>query len=321
VGLPAGPLEITFERKRRAELPEKGGEMGKHFSFINENNLKNLIYLLKEETVQTIAIVISYLPPEFSSQVISSLDPETQARVAVELATVKLKSPEQVAEVEKRIKEKIDYIIGGEDYFLNLLDQVDPKTQENILYKLEQQNPELAAKLRRVVFTFQDIVILEKPALQRVIREAQREGVVLAIALKNASEEIKSAVMDVLSEGARAMLTEQMDLIGEIGEKRIEEEQKKIVRIVRALEKSGDIVVDHDKILSRISQTKVIEAVPEKEFTETTANNENENQSKFGYGFGSEAQTPYKEENTDTVKFSSSDTNYGYTDEGTFKIK
>lgn len=315
--LPSGPLEITFERRRRAELPEKGGEMGKHFSFINENNLKNLIYLLKEETVQTIAIVISYLPPEFSSQVISSLDPDTQARVAVELATVKLKSPEQVAEVEKKIKEKIDYIIGGEEYFLTLLDQVDPKTQENILYKLEQQNPELAAKLRRVVFTFQDIVILEKPALQRVIREAQREGVVLAIALKNTSEEIKSAVLDVLSEGARAMLTEQMDLIGEIGEKRIEEEQKKIVQIVRALEKSGDIVVDHDKILSRISQTKVIEAIPEGEETAETTYTKEESETKNEYSsFGNSEQTSNSDNSTSYY--------YGYSsgeDRETFKIK
>ncbi|MFA5859241.1 MAG: FliG C-terminal domain-containing protein [Elusimicrobiota bacterium] len=232
-----GPLELG---------PGRAFTVSNHFTFINAGNLKNLLYLLQQETAEAVAVVMNYLPPAFASQIFGALSTEKQAKVAIELSTVKLKSPDEVEEIERDIKTKIDYLMGGEDYFMDLLDQVDPKAQESILNLLSREKPELAEKLRRVIFVFEDIAFLEKAGLQKVLRESQRQGVVLALALKTADESIKASVMDCLSEGARAMLAEQIDLIGEVNPRRIEEEQRKIARIVRSLEKSGELVIRRD---------------------------------------------------------------------------
>ncbi len=248
LGLPAaggmgGTMELTVGGKKEKETTKK------HFDFINRANLKNLWYLLKDETPTIIALVVSYLPSDLATEFMSMLDRKTQTKVALELASVKLPDPQEVQEIEQSIKSRIDYCIGGEDYFLSLLDQADKDVQEDILQTLSFQNPQLAEKLREKIFLFEDILFLDKPTLQKIIRETQRRGISLAIALKNTPEEIKNKVMDCLTEGGRAMLAEQMDLLGEIGEKVIKNEQKKIVSTIRDLINSGEINIERSKIV------------------------------------------------------------------------
>lgn len=245
--MPAGPIELTLERRRPQLGKGEETKVKKKFDFVTADNLKNLIFLLRNEKPEKIAIIINYLPPEFGSEIMGSLSPELQSKVALQLTAPKVIDPEEVNKIEEEIKTKIEYMVGGEDYFLNLLDQVDRETQENILKSLENTNPALATKLRNSLFFFEDIVILDKPILQRVIRETQRQGLSLALALKIVPENVKLKIMDALTEGARAMLVEQIDLLGEVSEKRVQEEQRQIANIVKALEKSGDIVIDRTK--------------------------------------------------------------------------
>jgi len=246
-GLPlSGPIELTLDR-RRPQLKEGDQSQMKRFGFINDGNLKNLIYLVKKEPPETIAVVISYLPQGMASQILTSLPPATQAKVAMNLATVKILDPSEVDVIEKDIKTKIDYLLGGEDSFMQILDSVDRETQENILKTLETENPTLAVKLKSQLFFFEDLVLLDKSSILKVIRECQRRQVSLALALKNAPEDIKLKIMDALTEGARAMLAEQIDLLGEVSEKRISEERKLIESTVKDLEKNGDIVIDRSK--------------------------------------------------------------------------
>jgi len=250
-GLPlGGPIELTLDR-RRPQLKEGDQTQMKRFGFINENNLKNLIYLVKKEPPETIAVVISYLPQTMASQILTSLPPATQAKVAMNLATVKILDPSEVDVIEKDIKTKIDYLLGGEDSFMQILDSVDRETQENILKTLETENPTLAVKLKSQLFFFEDLILLDKPSILKVIRECQRRQVSLALALKNSPEDIKVKIMDALTEGARAMLAEQIDLLGEVSEKRISEERKLIEAAVKDLEKNGDIVIDRTKKVSK----------------------------------------------------------------------
>ncbi|OGS20162.1 MAG: hypothetical protein A2252_10965 [Elusimicrobia bacterium RIFOXYA2_FULL_39_19] len=247
-GLPGGgSLELTLDRRRPQLDKGKGDESMKKFGFINKENFKNLIFLLKNEDPEKISIIASYLPPDFTSLIINSLAPVVQSKVALALTTPKIIDPDEVNKIEKEIKQKIDYLVGGEEYFLNLLDQVDREGQENILKSLEQTNPALAAKLKQSLFFFEDIVILDKQVMQKVIREVQKLGISLALSLKNTTEDIKQKIMDVLTEGARAMLAEQIDLLGEVSLKRVQEEQKAIANVVRELEKNGDIIIDRSK--------------------------------------------------------------------------
>lgn len=236
----------------------------KLFDFINKSNLKNLWYLIKDEPPSTIALVLNYLPPDLVSEFMMMLDHTTQAKVALELASVKLPDPQEVQEIENNIRTRIDYCIGGEEYFLSLLDQADKEVQEEILQTLSTQNPSLAEKLREKIFLFEDILFLDKTTLQKVIRETQRRGISLAVALKGASDEIKNKIMDCLTEGGRAMLAEQIDLLGEIGEKVIKTEQKKIVATVRDLLNAGEITIDRKKFVKeQVEKQKKLTIEPE----------------------------------------------------------
>ncbi|MFH2070587.1 MAG: FliG C-terminal domain-containing protein [Elusimicrobiota bacterium] len=262
--MPSGPIELTLDRKRpQLKKGEEEQMKMKKFGFIDANNLKNLIFLLKEEKPEKIAILTSYLSSEFTSQVINSLPPKKQAQVALTLTMPRIIDPQEVDELEKEMKQKIDYLVGGDDYFMNLLDQVDIETQENILQNLEGTNPALATKIRQVLFFFNDIVILDKQVLQKVIREIQKQGLSLALALKGAADGVKSKVMETLTEGARAMLAEQIDLLGDVTEKRAQDEQKQIAIIIKQLERAGEIIIDRGKKFNIIDEDKSTAVVPE----------------------------------------------------------
>lgn len=258
-GTPAGgTMELTIGGKKEEKTPRK------HFDFINKDNLKNLWYLVKDEPPSVIALILSYLPPDLVTDFMSMLDNKTQAKVALELASVKMPDPQEVKEIEENIKSRIDYCIGGEDYFLSLLDKADKEVQQDILHTLSLQDPVLAEKLRQKIFLFEDILFLDKATLQKILREAQRRGLSLAIMLKGAPEEIKNKVMDCLTEGGRAMLAEQMDLLGEIGEKVIKDEQKKLVGVVRDLLNAGEISIDRSKFVKeQIEKQKSMAIEPE----------------------------------------------------------
>ncbi|MFH1369660.1 MAG: FliG C-terminal domain-containing protein [Elusimicrobiota bacterium] len=245
--LPGGPADRMENKYPSMGHERESSGAVKRFGFVNEGNIKNLIYLLRKELPEKIAVVISYLPTQHASQVLASLTPTTQSQVAINVSQTKLFDANQVEVIEHDIKSKIDYLLGGEEYFLGLLDQVDRETQENILKTVERENPALAERLSRSLFFFEDVVILDKTALQRLIREAQRRNLSFAVAMKTSNEDIKMKVMDCLTEGAQAMLAEQIDLLGEVPEKKISDEQRQISTLARDLEKTGEIIIDRTK--------------------------------------------------------------------------
>lgn len=232
-----------------AQKEGASGEKGqyRHFSFVDKDNLKNLVYLVKKESPENIAIIANYLTPEYAAQVLSSLTAQAQSQVLKNLAEVKLLDPEQVKKVESDFETKIAYLSGGEEYFLNLIEHSDADMHVSVLNALEQANPTIAERVRRELFFFEDINILEKTALQRLMREAQRRGFSMALALKKSSEDIKNKIMAIMTDDAKAMLKEQMDLLGEIADKRISEEQRAIANLARELDKAGVIIIDRTK--------------------------------------------------------------------------
>jgi flagellar motor switch protein FliG len=172
---------------------------------------------------------------------------QVQNEVIRNLADVKLLNPEQVNKIDSEIGKKIAYLSGGEEYFLNLIEHSDHETHLNIISALEQVNPTTAERVRRELFFFEDVNILEKTALQRLLRESQRRGYSFALALKTSSDELKNKVTGIMTQDAKAMLLEQMELLGEVSDKRITEEQRLIANLARELEKSGVIIIDRTK--------------------------------------------------------------------------
>jgi flagellar motor switch protein FliG len=157
-------------------------------------------------------------------------------------------SPDVIKEVEGVLERKLasivnqDYtIIGGVDAIVAILNTVDRGTERHILETLEIEDPELADEIRRKMFVFEDILSLDDRTIQRVLRDVDNSD--LATALKNANEEVQNVIFNNLSKRLAAMIKEDMEFMGPVRLKDVEEAQQKIVNIVRKLEDSGEIVI------------------------------------------------------------------------------
>ena len=218
------------------------------FEFVRKTDPGQLLNFIQDEHPQTIALILSYLPAGQAAQVISSLPPENQADVAQRIAMMDRTSPDVIKEVEGVLERKLaslvnqDYtIIGGTDAIVEILNSVDRGTERHILETLEIEEPELADEIRRKMFVFEDIISLDDRAIQRVLRDVDNND--LAVALKSANDEVKTVIFNNLSKRLAAMIQEDMEFMGPVRLKDVEEAQQKIVNIVRKLEDSAEIVI------------------------------------------------------------------------------
>lgn len=218
------------------------------FEFIRKTDASQLLNFIQEEHPQTIALILSYLPPHQASAVIGGLTPDKQADVAKRIAQMDRTSPDVIKEVEKVLERKLaslvnqDYtIIGGVDSIVDILNTVDRSTEKHIMETLEIEEPELADEIRRKMFVFEDILSLDDKSIQRVLREVDNNE--LAVALKGANEEVQSVIFNNLSKRLATMIKEDMDFMGPIRLKDVEEAQQKIVNIIRKLEDSAEIII------------------------------------------------------------------------------
>ena len=218
------------------------------FEFVRKADPGQLLNFIQDEHPQTIALILSYLPSSQAAAVVSALAPEKQSDVAMRIATMDRTSPDVIKEVEKVLEKKLaslvnqDYtIIGGVDSIVSILNSVDRSTQKHIMEELEVENPELADQIRKKMFVFEDILLLDNRSIQTVLREVDNNE--LATALKNANEDVQKAIFDNLSSRLAAMIKDDMEFMGPVRLKAVEEAQQKIVNIIRKLEDSGEIVI------------------------------------------------------------------------------
>lgn len=218
------------------------------FEFVRKTDASQLLNFIQDEHPQTIALILSYLSSAQASVIISSLAPDKQADVARRIAQMDRTSPDVIKEVEKVLERKLvslvnqDYtIVGGVDSIVDILNTVDRGTEKHIMETLEIEEPELADEIRRKMFVFEDILSLDDKSIQRVLREVDNNE--LAIALKGSNEEVQSVIFNNLSKRLATMIKEDMDFMGPIRLKDVEEAQQKIVNIIRKLEDSAEIII------------------------------------------------------------------------------
>ncbi len=218
------------------------------FEFVRKTDPTQLLNFIQDEHPQTIALILAYLPSSQASAVIGALPPEKQSDVAKRIALMDRTSPEVIKEVEKVLERKLaslvnqDYtIVGGVDAIVNILNTVDRSTEKHIMETLEVEEPELADEIRRKMFVFEDILTLDNRAIQTVLREVDNNE--LAVALKSANEQVQEAIFTNLSSRLASMIKEDMEFMGPVRLKDVEEAQQKIVNIIRRLEDSGEIVI------------------------------------------------------------------------------
>ncbi len=218
------------------------------FEFVRKTDASQVLNFIQDEHPQTIAMILSYLSPNQASMIIGSLDPEKQADVAKRIAMMDRTSPDVIKEVESVLERKLaslanqDYtIVGGVDAIVNILNTVDRSTEKHIMETLEVEEPELADEIRKKMFVFEDILLLDDRAIQRVLRDVENSD--LAIALKGSNDEVKGAILKNLSKRLAAMIEEDMEFMGPVRMKDVEEAQQKIVAVIRKLEDSAEIVI------------------------------------------------------------------------------
>ncbi len=243
-------LEQSFGEEKASDVISRltASLQVKPFEFVRKTDASQLLNFIQDEHPQTIALILAYLNPAQAAQIIGALPPDRQADVAKRIAIMDRTSPDVIKEVERVLESKIsslvnqDYtIIGGVDSVVEILNTVDRGTEKHIMETLEVDEPELADEIRKKMFVFEDILLLDDRAIQRVLRDVDNSD--LSMALKGANEQVQAAIFKNMSSRLSAMIKEDMEFMGPVRMKDVEEAQQKIVNVIRKLEDSAEIVI------------------------------------------------------------------------------
>lgn len=219
------------------------------FKFLRRADPRQILSFLQDEHPQTIALVLSYMSAEQAATVLSGLTPEVQTEVAHRVALMQRTSPDVVKQLETMLERRLSSVlaptemsaVGGLQPLVDIINRSDRSTERMILEGLNERDPELAEELRSQMFVFEDIVTLDDRAVQLVLRQVEVAD--LATALKGVRADVRDKVLSNMSERAGENLVEEIDLLGPVRLKTVEEAQAKIVYAIRELEESGQITV------------------------------------------------------------------------------
>lgn len=218
------------------------------FDFVRKADAAQLLNFVQNEHPQTLALILSYLSASQAAAILGSLPQEKQADVAQRIAQMDATSPEVIKEVELVLERKLSAMVtqdysstGGIQAIVDILNAVDRGTEKFIMETLEIQEADLAEEIRKRMFVFEDIINLDPVSVQRFIREVENSE--LAVALKGSTEEVKNMIFSNMSKRMAEMLAEDMEFMGPVRVRDVEEAQQKIVNIIRKLEEAGEIVI------------------------------------------------------------------------------
>lgn len=229
---------------KKPVLPEPPpAEKHPPFSYINYENIKRLTYLLRKESPQVAAVVLAYLKPEFTQRILAALPVDLKVSVIQESTKVRTLSSEQLREIDTRVKEKVDLVLGGWEQAAALLENADEKTREAIFEKLRRENPMVYDKLKKTMFRFEDIPKIPSDSMRIVIRELKNTSI--ATALHGASPEIVNKFRANMAPGGAQLLVENMQFSKPIPTD-VQKERKEIIQVIRHLEKEGQIFLDEE---------------------------------------------------------------------------
>ena len=219
------------------------------FEFLRRADPRQILSFLQEEHPQTIALVLAHMHPDHAAMVMGGLSEQLQSDVAMRVATMDRTSPEVISQVEQVLERRLSSVIqssdmsaaGGVQPLVDILNRSDRATERLILEGLETKDPELAEEVRSRMFVFEDITTLDDRSVQLVLREVDAKQ--LAVALKGVRDDVRNKIMRNMSTRASTNLAEEIDLLGPVRLKTVEEAQGDIVRVIRALEEAGQIVI------------------------------------------------------------------------------
>lgn len=218
------------------------------FSFLQKAESTNLLTFIQDEHPQTIALIVSHLPYSKASEILSGLPTPKQIEVVKRVANMEQTNPEVISEVEKGLEARLANMlsqsfekIGGVDSVAEMLNLTDRTTEKSIMEGLEAEDPDLVEEIRRLMFVFEDINLVDDKGIQAVLKEVENDE--LSLALKTASEDLKTKIFRNMSERAATLIAEDMEFMGPVRVSDVESAQQRIVDIVRRLEDAGEIII------------------------------------------------------------------------------
>jgi flagellar motor switch protein FliG len=218
------------------------------FSFLQKAESENLLTFIQDEHPQTIALILAHLKPNKASEILIGLPAQKQVEVVKRIANMEQTNPEVIKEVERGLEHRLSAMIsqtfekaGGVDTVAEMLNLADRATEKSIMEGLEAEDPDLVEQIRRLMFVFEDIMMVNDKGIQSMMKEVDNDD--LALALKTASQELKDKIFKNMSERAAQLIKEDMDYMGPVRVSDVEASQQKIVDVVRRLEESGEIII------------------------------------------------------------------------------
>ena len=253
-----GGLEYAQDMLERAMGKERADEIvaklsshtgARPFQFLQQVDPKDLVNFIQTEHPQIVALILAYLPTEFASAMLQRLPEDTQAEVSVRLAMMERTSPDVLEDIESAMRARLgtvfaprqDLTAGGIDSVVEILRNVDLQTEKAILEGLEKTDPETANEIKKRMFVFDNITLLDDRSMQRVLREVDSKD--LGMALKGASDEVLERIITNMSERAGKMIEDDMAALGPVRMRHVEEAQGRIVAAIRQLEEAEEIFV------------------------------------------------------------------------------
>ena len=219
------------------------------FDFVKKTDPSQLLSFIQDEHPQTIALILAHLNPNQAAAVLSGLPQELRAEVARRIAIMDRTPPEVIREIERVLERKLSSAVitqgftavGGVKSLVEVLNWVDRTTEKTILENLTDTSPDLADEVKKLMFVFEDIILLDDGSIQKVLREVDSKE--LALALKGVGDEVQNRIFRNMSDRASTMLKEDMEFMGPVRLRNVEEAQQRIVGVIRRLEEAGDIIV------------------------------------------------------------------------------
>ena len=252
-----GGIDYAREILEQAVGPERAAEMIRKlssslqvrpFDFIRRVDSNQILNVIHNEHPQIIALVLSYIEPKQSADIIASLPTEKQTEIISRISSMGSTAFEYVKEAERILERKItsmgftdNIAVGGIDAVVDIINSLDRASEKNILESLEVMDIELADEIRKRLFVFEDIAKLGNVAIQRVLRDINNND--LAVALKMATEDVQKTIFGNVSKRLQDMIKDDMEVMGPVRVRDVEEAQQRIVNVVRKLEDEGEIVI------------------------------------------------------------------------------
>ena len=218
------------------------------FGAIRKADPSHLASILRREHPQTVALVLANLEPEAGAAILSGLTEDMRSEVVLRVATMDKASPEVVRQIEQVLEKQVSAGLtsgvsygGGTKTVAEMLNRLDPTAQKDLLARLDEGSPALAEQIRALMFTFEDLVNVDERGLQQLVQAVEQKDLVLS--LKAASEQVVAKIFKSMSERTAGVIKQEIEFLGPVRLRDVEEAQRRVVGAARKLEESGEIIL------------------------------------------------------------------------------